>query len=72
VTDRVNLEVEVADLLRRKLEEFADWCGRHWILTEDQAAKDETFSAKPPAYREGHNDAVTSMRGAVDCFLEAP
>lgn len=70
MSDRINLEYQVAELFRLKMEEFADWCAENWTVTELQAKADNVFDGKPPGFREGYNDAMRQIRGAVDCFLE--
>jgi len=70
VSDRINLEYQVAELFRLKIEEFADWCAENWTVTEIEAKADNIIDAKPAGYREGYNAAVEGLRGAVECFLE--
>lgn len=70
MSDRINLEYQVAELFRLKIEEFADWCAENWTVTEIEAKADNIIDAKPAGYREGYNAAVEGLRGAVECFLE--
>ncbi|AID18366.1 putative PRK12775-containing protein [Rhizobium phage vB_RleM_PPF1] len=66
----INLEYQVAELFRLKMEEFATWCAENWTVTELQAKADNIFDTKPTGFREGYNEAMQNIRGAVDCFLE--
>ncbi|MGR9252690.1 hypothetical protein [Rhizobium leguminosarum] len=66
----INLEYQVSELFRLKMEEFAAWCAENWTVTEFQAKADNIFDAKPAGFREGYNEAMQNLRGAVDCFLE--
>jgi hypothetical protein len=70
MSGRVNLEYQVRELFRLKMEEFAHWCADNWTVTAEQAIRDNVFDAKPPGYREGYNAAVEGISGAIDCFLE--
>ena len=70
MSGRVNLEYQVAELFRLKMEEFADWASENWTVTAEEAIKDNIFDSKPPGDREGYNAAVEGLRGAIDCFLE--
>lgn len=70
MTGRVNLEYQVRELFRLKMEELAHWAAENWTVTEAQVIKDNVFDAKPPGYREGYNAAIEGISGAIDCFLE--
>lgn len=67
---RINLEAEVADLLRSKMEEFLAWCAENWTVTPEEAVRDNIFDTKPDGYREGYNAAVEGLQGALDCWIE--
>jgi hypothetical protein len=70
VTERINLEHQVSELFRLKMEEFASWAAEHWKVTELEARQDNFFDLKPPGYREGFNAAIEGLSGAIECFLE--
>ncbi len=70
MTHHINLEYQVSELFRLKMEEFVRWCGENWTVTAEQAIKDNIFDAKPPGYREGYNAAVEGLPGALECWME--
>lgn len=70
MTKRLNLEYQVSELFRLRMEEFAKWCSENWTITPEQALRDNVFDTKPAGYREGYNAALEGLAGAVECFLE--
>lgn len=70
MTQRINLEHQVSELFRLKMEEFAKWAAENWTVTELEARQDSVFDLKPAGYREGYNAAIEGLAGAIDCFLE--
>lgn len=66
----MNLEYQVAELFRARMEDFAKWCAENWTVTPEQALQDNVFDSKPAGYREGYNAAIEGLSGAIDCFLE--
>lgn len=70
MTERLNLEYQVRELFKQKMEEFVEWCGQNWTVTPAQAIADNIFDGKPPGYREGYNNAIEGLGGALECFLE--
>lgn len=70
MTERLNLEYQVRELFKSKMEEFCAWCAENWTVTPEEAIADNIFDSKPEGYREGYNAAVENLSGALECFLE--
>ncbi|NLS03602.1 hypothetical protein HGP14_09550 [Rhizobium sp. P32RR-XVIII] len=70
MSERLNLEYQVRELFKAKMEEFIAWCGENWTVTPEQAIADNIFDSKPEGYREGYNNAIEGLSGALECFLE--
>ena len=59
----MNLEHQVSELFRQRMEDFAKWAAENWTVTELEAERDNIFDTKPPGYREGYNAAITELGG---------
>lgn len=70
MANQINLEHQVSELFRLKMEEFLAWCAVNWTVTPAQALQDNVFDAKPEGYREGYNAALENLSGALECWLE--
>ena len=70
MSERINLEHQVSELFRLKLEEFAEWAAANWTISDLQAKADNVFDTKPDGYREGFNAAIEGLPTVIECFLE--
>jgi hypothetical protein len=70
MTNRINLEYQVSELFRLKMEEFVAWCVENWTVTREQAIRDNIFDSKPEGYREGYNSAIEGLTMALECWME--
>lgn len=67
--DHLDLEQEVHDLFVRKMEEFVEFCGANWIISEKDAA--ELHPEKSADWRSGYNAALQDgLSGALDFWKE--
>jgi hypothetical protein len=67
---QIDLEQEVRDLFRSKMEEFARFCAEHWQIA-DEAELQGMFPGKSADFREGYNLALTDgLTGAIECWFE--
>jgi hypothetical protein len=67
---QIDLEEEVKDLLRRKMDEFARFCAEHWQITSDRD-HEQTFPGTSLDFRAGYNHAMTDgLTGAIECWFE--
>lgn len=70
MSEGINLEHQVSELFRLKMEEFVKWCSENWTVTPEEAIRDNIFDQKPPGYRDGYNAAMENLSGAFDCWME--
>ena len=67
---QIDLEEEVKDLFRRKVDEFAQFCTAHWQIADD-AELQGMFPGKSRDFRDGYNHALTDgLTGAIECWFE--
>ncbi|MBD8556871.1 hypothetical protein IFT84_20375 [Rhizobium sp. CFBP 8762] len=66
----LNLEQDIEALFEVKMREFCTWCSKHYALTKAEMMKDNVLDAKPAGYREGWNDALHTLEGALETWIE--
>lgn len=65
----IDLEDEVRDLFKRKLEEFAAFCAADWQLSMEDHA--EAFPDEGDAHRRGYNAAMREgVLNAIEFWTE--
>ena len=65
-----NLEAEVAELFKLKMQEFAAWAAENWTMTLAEAETLTEPTDAPEAYARGYSDGITAIPDALHVWLE--
>lgn len=68
MNNRGRIVEEFHQLLDGKFEEFADWMTREWTLPEDGSSEADIS----PEVAKGWNRCISSLKDAVESWLEDP
>lgn len=68
--NQFSLEIEVEELFRAKMREFAAWAAENWTMTTEEAETLVEPTAVPSEYAKGYTAAMTDgLSDALDCWI---